>query len=75
MPNKRCRSGHIVERASEWGTYVTVYVQVEDLEVYLKKAGALGGKTMVPPVTLPGQVSFASLAAPEGHIIGIWQPE
>ncbi len=55
--------GHIVDLAPEWGTYVTVSVQVEDLQVYLKKAGELGGKTLVPPVTLPGQCSFARLAA------------
>lgn len=68
-------SGHIVELAQEWGNYVTVYVEVEDLERYLKKAGELGGKTLVPPVTLPGQGSFAWLATPEGNIIGIWKPE
>lgn len=67
--------GHIVELAPEWGNYVTVYVEVEDLELYLKKAGELGGKTLVPPVALPGQGRFAWLAAPEGNIIGIWQTE
>lgn len=67
--------GHIVELAPEWGNYLTVYVEVEDLEAYLKKAGELGGRTLVPPVTLPGQGSFAWLAAPEGNIVGIWKPE
>ena len=67
--------GHIVELASEWGTYVTVYVEVEDLDEYLRKATDLGGKTLVPPVTLPGQGSFAWLGDPEGHIIGLWKPE
>lgn len=67
--------GHIVELAPEWGNYVTVYIEVEDLDRYLKKAGELGGKTLVPPVKLPGQGSFAWLAAPEGNIIGIWKPE
>lgn len=67
--------GHIVELASEWGNYVNIYVEVEDLESYLTKAGELGGKTLVPPVTLPGQGSFAWLASPEGNIIGIWKPE
>lgn len=66
--------GHIAELAPEWGTYVTVYVGVDDLEVYLKKAGELGGKTLVPLVNVPGQGSFAWLAAPEGNIIGIWKP-
>ena len=67
-------SGHIVELAPEWGNYVTVYVEVEDLELYLEKANELGGKTLVPPVQIPGQGSFAWLAAPEGNIIGIWKP-
>lgn len=67
--------GHIVDLAPEWGTYVTIYVEVEDLEAYLQKAGDLGGKTLVPPVQIPGQGSFAWLAAPEGNIIGIWKPE
>ena len=67
--------GHIVELAPEWGNYVTIYVEVEDLELYLAKAEELGGKTLVPPITLPGQGSFAWLAAPEGNIIGIWKPE
>jgi predicted enzyme related to lactoylglutathione lyase len=65
--------GHIVELAHEWGTYVTVYVEVEDLEAYLEKARELGGRTLVTPVTLPGKGSFAWLAAPEGNIIGIWK--
>ena len=67
--------GHIVELAPEWGNYVTVYVQVEDLDLYLEKATNLGGKVLVKPVTLPGQGSFAWLAAPEGNIIGLWKPE
>lgn len=67
--------GHIVELAAEWGNYVNVYVEVENLSTYLARAGNLGGKTLVEPVTLPGQGSFAWLATPEGNIIGIWKPE
>ena len=36
-------SGHIGELASEWGNYVIVYVQVDDLEASLTKAAELGG--------------------------------
>lgn len=67
--------GHFAELASEWGTYVTVYVEVEDLEASLEKAKELGGKTLVNPVDLPGQGSFAWLGSPEGHIIGLWKAE
>ena len=67
--------GHIVELAPEWGNYVTVYIEVEDVERYLNKANELGGKTLIKPVTIPGQGTFAWLASPEGNIIGIWRPE
>ena len=67
-------SGHIVELAEEWGNYVTVYVQVEDIDPYQKKTVELGGKVLVPTVDLPGRGSFAWLASPEGNIIGIWKP-
>ena len=66
--------GHIAELAPEWGNYVTVYIQVESLEVHLARAAELGGKTVVEPVTLPGQGSFAWLASPEGNIVGLWRP-
>lgn len=67
--------GHISELASEWGNYVTVYVQVDDLETYLNKAVQLGGKILVSPVHLPGQGSFAWFAPPEGNIMALWKPE
>ena len=67
-------SGHIGELASEWGNYVIVYVQVDDLEASLTKAAELGGNVLVEPVTLPGEGSFAWIAAPEGNIIGLWKP-
>ncbi|MEM8548764.1 MAG: VOC family protein [Pseudomonadota bacterium] len=65
--------GHLMELAEEWGTYVTVYVQVDHLETYLAKVEALGGRTLVPPVELPGGGRFAWFAAPEGNVLGLWQ--
>jgi len=67
--------GHITELAKEWGTYVTVYVQVDDLDAYLKKVVELGGKVLVKPVDIPGQGSFAWFASPEGNIMGLWKGE
>ncbi|MFQ5651405.1 MAG: VOC family protein [bacterium] len=51
--------------------HVTFYVQVEDLQAALDKAESLGGKTIVPITEIPGYVTFALLADPEGHVIGI----
>lgn len=73
--DEECIYGHIAELAPEWGNYVTVYVEVDDIDSYLEKAVDLGGKALVPAVTLPeNQGRFAWLAAPEGNIIGIWEP-
>jgi predicted enzyme related to lactoylglutathione lyase len=52
-------------------THVTFYVQVNDLQAYLKKAERLGGKTLVPPTEIPGMVTFAMFADPEGNRIGL----
>jgi predicted enzyme related to lactoylglutathione lyase len=66
--------GHITALGHEPHNYVTVYVQVDNLQAYLDKAGSLGGKTLVPPQEVPGMGSFAWLADPEGTIIGLWKP-
>jgi predicted enzyme related to lactoylglutathione lyase len=65
--------GHISALGHEPHNYVTIYVQVNDLQAYLKDAGKLGGKTLVPPTEIPGMGSFAWLADPEGNIIGLWK--
>jgi len=67
--------GHITALGHEPHNYVTVYVEVDDLPAYLDKANQLGGKTLVPPVEIPGRGSFAWLADLDGNIIGLWKPK
>lgn len=50
---------------------VTFYVQVEDLNAYLRKAESLGGKTVVKPTEIPNMVTFAVFTDPEGNRIGL----
>ena len=47
------------------------YVKVEDPAAILKKAQALGGKVVMAPLDVPGGITFARLADPEGNVIGI----
>jgi hypothetical protein len=54
--------------------YTMFYVQVDDVQGYLNKAGALGGKTLVPPVDIPTG-TFAWLTDPDGNTIGLWKPK
>jgi predicted enzyme related to lactoylglutathione lyase len=50
---------------------VTIYVQVDDLDAYLKKAESLGGKTVVPVTEVPGMVTFAMFQDVGGNIVGL----
>jgi predicted enzyme related to lactoylglutathione lyase len=49
-------------------------VQVENVQSYLDKAAALGGKMLVPPVEI-STGTFAWFADPDENIIGLWKPK
>src|SRR5438876_283829 len=50
---------------------VRFYVEVEDLQAYLDRAEKLGGKTIMPPVEIPGAVTMAMFTDPEGNQVGL----
>jgi len=50
---------------------VTFYVQVDDLQATLDKVESLGGKTVMPPMDVPGGPKIAQFTDPEGNLIGI----
>jgi len=66
---------HITALGHEPHHYVTFCVQVEELQAYLDRAQALGGKTLVPPVVVPGRGHFAWMADPDPNLIGLWKPK
>jgi predicted enzyme related to lactoylglutathione lyase len=49
---------------------VVFFVGVEDVDATLKRAEALGGKTIQPATSVPG-VTFGLLADGDGHVVGI----
>jgi predicted enzyme related to lactoylglutathione lyase len=50
---------------------VAVYVEVGDLQDALDKAETLGGKTVQPPVQIPGGPKLALFSDPAGNVIGL----
>jgi len=50
---------------------VTVYAQVDDLQATLDRAEQLGGRTVLPPIEVPGGPQLAMFADPAGNITGI----
>lgn len=51
--------------------YFTMYVEVADVDAHLAKAEDLGGKTIMPKMTIPGMVTFGLFADPAGNIVGL----
>lgn len=52
---------------------VKIYMKVDDLEAYLRRAEELGGSAVVPPTALPGDFgSFAVFTDPDGNAVGLW---
>ena len=50
---------------------VIFYIQVDDPAAYLKKVTSLGGKVIEDVTVIPGMVTMARFADPEGNIIGL----
>lgn len=65
--------GHITSLGHEPHQYVTVYVQVEDIQGSLDKVESLGGKTLVGPTEVPGMGHFAWFSDLDGNTIGLWK--
>lgn len=68
--------GHILPVTDDMGftNMVNLYVEVENLQDFLNKAESLGGKTIVPPMDIPGNSgSFACLIDPSGNCIGLYR--
>lgn len=55
------------------GESPVVYVEVEEIEPYLKKAKALGGGVAVPKTEIPGMGWFAHVTDPDGNVVGLFQ--
>lgn len=54
---------------------VTVYIDVPDLAATLAQVKAAGGRTIVEPTTIPGTVTFALFADPDGNVVGLTASE
>lgn len=52
----------------------TLYMVVPSLQPALDKIESLGGKTTVPPTTIPDMITFAQFSDPSGNVLGLVQP-
>jgi uncharacterized protein len=59
-----------IGRSDSGEPWATFYVEVDDLQAYLDRAGALGGRTVLPVTELPG-MAFAMIDDPDGLLVGL----
>jgi len=52
-------------------SYVTIYVEVADVEEALNRAEELGGQRVMGPMEVPGGPVLGMFNDPEGHMIGV----
>jgi predicted enzyme related to lactoylglutathione lyase len=62
--------GQMVSLGHEPQHYMLFYVEVEEIQPYLDKAIALGGKVLVPGVKIPTGM-FAWVADVDGNMVGL----
>jgi uncharacterized protein len=64
-----------IGRSGTGEAWATFYVEVDDLQAFLDRAGELGATTVVPAIELPGMAAFAMFDDPDGLLVGLIQTE
>ena len=59
-----------IGRSNTGEPWATFYVEVDDLQASLDRAGALGGRTVLPVTEMPG-MAFAMFDDPDGLLVGL----
>jgi predicted enzyme related to lactoylglutathione lyase len=55
--------------------HVTFYFAVPDVEAALQKAESLGGERVMGPERIMDMVTLGQFKDPEGHVIGVVEPQ
>jgi len=69
--------GGMMKIPKEWGPVPPswlIYFAVTDVDAAAKKAGELGGGTMVPPTDIHGSGRFSVLQDPQGAVFAVYRP-
>lgn len=68
-------SGGIMQAPEGVPPHVTFYVTVDDIQAHLKQAESLGGRTVMPPRSVPSGGTIAIFLDPEQNPIGLFQAD
>ena len=68
-------AGAVGQGAEDMPAYLTMYVEVPDIDAHLAKITAAGGTTIVPRTVVPDTIVFAMFTDPAGNVMGIVEPD
>jgi uncharacterized protein len=60
-----------VSGTQDGSAHATFYITVPDVQAALDKVGALGGKTVMPPMDVPDGPQIAFFSDPAGNFVGL----
>jgi uncharacterized protein len=60
-----------IGRSRDGTPWVSFYVAVDDPQAVLDRADSLGGSTVMPVTEIPGMLTFAMFADPDGSLVGL----
>lgn len=63
--------GAVGKGPEQMPNYMTIYIEVDDIDDHLDKIGAAGGSTVMPRTEIPGTVTFAMFSDPGGNVVGL----
>ena len=63
--------GAVGQGPEESPAYLTIYVEVADIDAHLARIEKAGGNTITPRTVIPGTVTFAMFADPAGNVVGL----
>lgn len=63
--------GAVGQGSDELPNYVTIYVEVDDIEVKLEEIEEAGGNTVLPRTEIPDMVTYALFTDPAGNLVGL----
>ncbi len=66
-------AGGIMLAEGPMPSYVTIYIEVANVDEYLQKAENLGGEIRVPRTEIQGGGVFGVFSDPEGIVLGVYE--
>lgn len=67
--------GAVGKGSADMPSYMTFYIEVDDIQSHLEKITSAGGMVVVPRTVVPGTVVFAMFQDPAGNIVGLVEPD